>query len=211
MCFGLFFDSLNSNNMSPMPMQPKIGEASLKFGPDWLRALSSSETPGGGGNNSTSPGGGESGGGGGTRGFGFSGWGGSGDNGRGFSNSKDYPVSASSHFSSSNYHHHQQHSQQQSSYQSPSGREGGGNIGKGGTPPSAAAAAAAAASLASRFKPSEHRYSREEMLALYDKNLDAPSFLVNFGTLFIEKMQPPLAFSQPSEEEIVSYREITIM
>jgi len=189
--------------MSPMPMQPKIGEASLKFGPDWLRALSSSETtggnstsPGGGGESVTGGGGGSSGGGGPPRGFGFSGWGGTGDSARsGFSNSKDYQASTSSHFSSSNYHHHQQQSYQ------PSGRDGA--VGKGSTPPGVSSSTAAS-SLALRFKPSEHRYSREEMLALYDKNLDAPSFLLNFGTLFIDKMQPPLAFSQPSEEEIVS-------
>jgi len=166
--------------MSPMPMQPKIGEASLKFGPDWLRALSSSESPG---NPSNSNSGGDSGG---RHGFAFSGWGSGGtpEARTGFSsNNKEY--SASTQFPSSPSYHQQHHQIRE---------------GKGNTPPN---------SLATRFKLSEHRYTREEMLALYDKNLEAPSFLANFGTLIIEKMQPPMAFSQPLEEEIVNIISVT--
>lgn len=167
--------------MSPiMPMQSKIREASLKFGPDWLRALSSSETPGTPGNPNSNSGGDA----GSRNSFGFSGWGGGTSEGRsGFTaNNKEYSVS--SQFMTpppSRPSHHQQHHQI---------REG-----KGNTPPN---------SLATRFKLSEYRYTREEMLALYDKNLESPSFLANFGPLISENSIYPVAFSEPLEKEIVS-------
>jgi hypothetical protein len=171
-----------------MPMQPKIGEASLKFGPDWLRALSSSETQG---NNANSPSPGGDTGGGRDR-FGFSGWGNPEVRSSFHSNTnnKDHNFSASSNFSSPPSFH-----QQQSHHQSRDMKSTGPPPGHSNIP---------------RFKQSEHQYSREEMLALYDKNLEAPSFLLSFGTLYMEKMQPPLAFSQPSEDEIVCYHNIHI-
>ncbi|OXA51693.1 GRB10-interacting GYF protein 2 [Folsomia candida] len=177
-----------SNNMSPMPMQSKIGDASLKFGPDWLRALSSSENTGG--PSSTSPGG-DGVGGPPPRGFGFSGWGPGPEGRSGF------------HSNSNKDHQHHNYSAAAAAFSSPPSSSfhpvsyhqsprGGGEANKGTGIPSNP----------NRFKQSEHRYSREEMLALYDKNLESPEFLLTFGTLYIEKMQPPLAFSQPSEEEI---------
>ncbi|OXA59526.1 GRB10-interacting GYF protein 2 [Folsomia candida] len=170
--------STKSNNMSPMPMQTKIGDASLKFGPDWLRALSSSENTG---SSSASPDDG------GPSPRGYSVWGpGPEVGGRSSFNStsnKDhnYAVAFSSPPSSS--------FRPISYRQSP---RGWGDANKGTGPPSNP----------NRFKQPQYRYSREELLALYDKNLESPDFLKTFGTLYIKKMQPPLAFSQPSEEEI---------
>lgn len=198
------------SKMSPMPMQSKIGDASLKFGPDWLRALSSSENPGPGGGSNPGGDGGHGLVGPPPRGFGFSGWGNSTD-GRsaGFHSSS----------SSNNKDHHNQHHNysaaaafssppSSSSFHPQHSSSGGGGFGSKTTPPPPGGLgiglSVAGGGGTRFFKQSDVRYSREEMLALYDKNLEAPAFLLTFGTLFMEKMQPPLAFSQPSEEEIVS-------
>jgi len=171
--------------MSPMHLQPKIGDASLKFGPDWLRALSSDNA---GGNN----GGGDVpvGGRGGVHPGGGGGWGMGNHMNSSSSPQRDYSASVSIH------HHHHHHHVAFQQHQSPNSQNKDGKEFQ-------QLAASNHNNIINRFKPSEFRYSREEMLSLYDKNLDAPSYLQTFGTLLIEKMQPPLAFSQPSEEEIV--------
>lgn len=162
--------------MSPMHnIPPKIGDASLKFGPDWLRALSS--------DTANNAGGGDTGGRVSLHGGGGEGWGGGMRHAMNMNSAiqRDYSatVSIQQHVS---FQHQSQNSQNKDGkdFQQLS-----------------------SSNSLNRFKPSEFRYSREEMLSLYDKNLGAPGYLQAFGTLLIEKMQPPLAFSQPSEEEIV--------
>jgi len=178
----IFF--LFRRNMSPMPMQPKIGDASLKFGPDWLRALSS--------DTGNSPGDGN-----GTmerepldRSSGWGPPGGSRNNAMIFQ--KEHSSHSTSHFSSS--YHHQHHHTQSNHYMS---NKDSGKLNTSFT-------SSAPETPLTRGKPSDFAYSREEMLAMYDKNLPAPDFLVRFENLFVEKMQLPLAFSQLSEEELVS-------
>ena len=56
---------------------------------------------------------------------------------------------------------------------------------------------------ASRYKLAQHRYGREEMLALYDKMMKAPDDLTVAPPLFIEKTQLPLALTQTTDEEMV--------
>lgn len=46
------------------------------------------------------------------------------------------------------------------------------------------------------------RYGREEMLALYDKNLRAPDSLVAFRTLYSESALLPLALAPNTDEEV---------
>ena len=178
--------------MSPMPMQAKIGDASLKFGPDWLRALSSDTGTGSGGDAGGGIGGGRNIGGGNNSAWnmGSAGGGGGGGVERNHSGASHPPFSAvlNSSSSSSQQYHHQQ--QTNSSPGQPKDRSPPGNGGGGGSN--------------RLYKLPEFKYSREEMLALYDKNLPPPNYLPTFGTLFVEKMQPPMAFSQASEEEIVS-------
>jgi hypothetical protein len=165
-------------------MQSKIGDASLKFGPDWLRALSSDSST----SAPTSPWSGGSGGGGGTPGL---------------SNNNNSPSSGGGNGFGGRESNHQGYHQRQSynsggdSYSSRSSY--GGSSGY-----TASSSSSQSSASTNRFKPSEFRYTREEVLSLYDKNLAPPEFLPAFGTLFIEKMQPPLAFSQPSEDELVS-------
>ncbi|XP_078044339.1 GIGYF family protein Gyf isoform X5 [Augochlora pura] len=52
-----------------------------------------------------------------------------------------------------------------------------------------------------RYQLAEHRYGREEMLILFDRNCKPPESLTNFSTLYIEKTQPPLALIQMTEDE----------
>ncbi|CAG2104047.1 unnamed protein product [Medioppia subpectinata] len=52
-----------------------------------------------------------------------------------------------------------------------------------------------------KYKLSEYRYGREEMLALFNHNLKPPESLAEFPHLFVEKMQLPLALINMSEEE----------
>lgn len=55
-----------------------------------------------------------------------------------------------------------------------------------------------------RYQLAEHRYGREEMLALFDRTYQPPEPLSNFSTLFVEKTQFPLALIQMTEDETVS-------
>ena len=50
----------------------------------------------------------------------------------------------------------------------------------------------------SNIKLAEFRYGKEEILALFDKNVKPPEEIVNFGTLFVEKCQYPLNLMQVS-------------
>ncbi|XP_076652489.1 GIGYF family protein Gyf isoform X3 [Halictus rubicundus] len=52
-----------------------------------------------------------------------------------------------------------------------------------------------------RYQLAEHRYGREEMLILFDRNCKPPESLTNFSTLYIEKTQLPLALIQMTEDE----------
>lgn len=54
-----------------------------------------------------------------------------------------------------------------------------------------------------RYQLADYRYGREEMLALYDRNHKPPEQLISFGTLYVEKSQPPLALIQMTEDEAV--------
>ncbi|KAI4494245.1 hypothetical protein M0802_009114 [Mischocyttarus mexicanus] len=52
-----------------------------------------------------------------------------------------------------------------------------------------------------RYQLAEHRYGREEMLALFDRNYKPPEPLMTFSTLFVDKSQLPLALVQMTEDE----------
>ncbi|KAK7869595.1 hypothetical protein R5R35_003385 [Gryllus longicercus] len=52
-----------------------------------------------------------------------------------------------------------------------------------------------------RYQLAEHRYGREEMLALFDRLVKAPDTLVGVPALYVEKTQTPLALLQMTEEE----------
>lgn len=54
-----------------------------------------------------------------------------------------------------------------------------------------------------RYQLAEHRYGREEMLALFDRNFKPPELLPTFSALYVEKPQLPLALIQMTEEETV--------
>lgn len=54
-----------------------------------------------------------------------------------------------------------------------------------------------------KYQLAEHRYGREEMLALFDKSVSAPEPLRSISSLYVEKIQLPLALIQMSEEETV--------
>ena len=56
---------------------------------------------------------------------------------------------------------------------------------------------------APRYKLADHRYGREEMLALFDKMMKAPDDLVIAPPLYVEKTQLPLALVQMTDEEMV--------
>ncbi|XP_076236016.1 GIGYF family protein Gyf isoform X2 [Calliopsis andreniformis] len=53
-----------------------------------------------------------------------------------------------------------------------------------------------------RYQLAEHRYGREEMLILFDRNCKPPEMLPNFSSLYIEKTQLPLALTQMTEDEM---------
>lgn len=55
-----------------------------------------------------------------------------------------------------------------------------------------------------RYQLAEHRYGREEMLALFDSVVKAPDPLASFPGLYVDKTQTPLALIQMTEEETVS-------
>ncbi|XP_043245024.1 GRB10-interacting GYF protein 2-like isoform X2 [Amphibalanus amphitrite] len=79
-----------------------------------------------------------------------------------------------------------------------SGGGGGGGPGLGSPPVSPG-------SMVSKYKTPEHRYGREEMLALYEKGIVAPDEMSQDGGVFVEKCQPPVAFSNVSEEEKMAW------
>jgi len=54
-----------------------------------------------------------------------------------------------------------------------------------------------------RYQLAEHRYGREEMLALFDRNCK-PSPLITFPTLYVEKTQLPLALITMTDDETVT-------
>lgn len=54
-----------------------------------------------------------------------------------------------------------------------------------------------------RYQLAEHRYGREEMLALFDRLYKPPESLITFPALYVEKAQPPLALIQMTEDETV--------
>ena len=58
---------------------------------------------------------------------------------------------------------------------------------------------------APRYKLADHRYGREEMLALFDKMMKAPEDLVITPPLYVEKTQLPLALVQMTDEEMVHF------
>ncbi|XP_046594566.1 GRB10-interacting GYF protein 2 isoform X2 [Neodiprion lecontei] len=57
-----------------------------------------------------------------------------------------------------------------------------------------------------RYQLAEHRYGREEMLALFDRNYKAPEPLASFPALYIIQAQQPLALTPMTEEEAVNVR-----
>ncbi|CAG2066594.1 unnamed protein product, partial [Timema podura] len=54
-----------------------------------------------------------------------------------------------------------------------------------------------------RYQLAEHRYGREEMLALSGNLKPAPDPLKSIPALYVEKAQVPLALIQMNEEETV--------
>ncbi|KAL0277347.1 UNVERIFIED_CONTAM: hypothetical protein PYX00_004675 [Menopon gallinae] len=54
---------------------------------------------------------------------------------------------------------------------------------------------------APKYQLAEHRYGREEMLALFDRNVRAPDSLVKIQGLYVEKTQTPMALLSMTEEE----------
>ncbi|XP_017754978.1 PREDICTED: PERQ amino acid-rich with GYF domain-containing protein 2 isoform X2 [Eufriesea mexicana] len=52
-----------------------------------------------------------------------------------------------------------------------------------------------------RYQLAKHRYGREEMLILFDRNCKPPEPLTNFSSLYVEKTQLPLALIQMTEDE----------
>ncbi|XP_076396929.1 GIGYF family protein Gyf-like isoform X2 [Megachile rotundata] len=52
-----------------------------------------------------------------------------------------------------------------------------------------------------RYQLAEHRYGREEMLILFDRNCKPPEPLTSFSSLYVEKTQLPLALIQMTEDE----------
>ncbi|CAG9766953.1 unnamed protein product [Ceutorhynchus assimilis] len=52
-----------------------------------------------------------------------------------------------------------------------------------------------------RYQLADYRYGREEMLALFERNIKPPACLTNFKSLYSEASLPPLSLVPPSEEE----------
>lgn len=65
-----------------------------------------------------------------------------------------------------------------------------------GTPPPSPAGLA-------KYKLADHRYGREEMLALFVPNTKMPDCLKDFPFIALEKAQAPLAIVPVTEEEQV--------
>jgi PERQ amino acid-rich with GYF domain-containing protein len=56
---------------------------------------------------------------------------------------------------------------------------------------------------APRYQLADHRYGREEMLALFDNMVKAPDRLASISSLYVEKTQEPLALQHMTEDETV--------
>lgn len=56
-----------------------------------------------------------------------------------------------------------------------------------------------------KYKLAEHRYGREEMLALFVPNSSVPDNLKRFPSVCVDKVQHPLAFVPLSDEEQVNF------
>lgn len=54
-----------------------------------------------------------------------------------------------------------------------------------------------------KYKLAEHRYGREEMLALFNPDIDPPEEIKKLTPVYVEKKQQPLALVPLSEEEQV--------
>ncbi|XP_037076453.1 GRB10-interacting GYF protein 1-like [Pollicipes pollicipes] len=83
-----------------------------------------------------------------------------------------------------------------------SGSSGGGGSGTAtglGSPP------ASPSTTLPSYKMAEHRYDREEMLALYEKGILAPDEMSQDDAVFVDKCQPPVAFSNVTEEEKMAW------
>ncbi|CAD6237108.1 GSCOCG00002144001-RA-CDS [Cotesia congregata] len=52
-----------------------------------------------------------------------------------------------------------------------------------------------------RYQLAEHRYGREEMLALFDRNCKPPESIIGQQMFYVEKTQLPLAFIPETEDE----------
>lgn len=74
---------------------------------------------------------------------------------------------------------------------------GGGGSGAGGN-------GGGTATIPVKYHLAEFRYSREEMLSLFDKTIELLDTLPNFKKLFVEKIQPPLALTPSPDDEVVS-------
>jgi hypothetical protein len=59
-----------------------------------------------------------------------------------------------------------------------------------------------------RYQLAEHRYGREEMLALFDRTHKPPVQLESFTALYVPKAQLPLALIQMTEDETVRKQSI---
>lgn len=55
-----------------------------------------------------------------------------------------------------------------------------------------------------KYKLAEHRYGREEMLALFVPNSKIPECMKSYPSIVSEKPLQPMAFIAPTEEEQVS-------
>lgn len=58
---------------------------------------------------------------------------------------------------------------------------------------------------APKYQLAEHRYGREEMLALFDRTVRAPDHVVKLQGLYVEKTQIPMALLSMTEEETVRF------
>jgi PERQ amino acid-rich with GYF domain-containing protein len=62
-----------------------------------------------------------------------------------------------------------------------------------------------------RYQLADHRYGREEMLALFDHMVKAPDPLTSVSSLYVEKTQEPLALQQMTEDETVIPHSLCIL
>lgn len=62
-----------------------------------------------------------------------------------------------------------------------------------------------------RYQLADHRYGREEMLALFDHLVKAPDPFASVSSLYVEKTQEPLALQQMTEDETVMLQSLCIL